>query len=436
MRGSDDNFISHSNRPGSKSDAARRFLDSLTRLKRSRRMFYRSEAGDLAHELQDLLADIKDASPDPKTGLQLLAKFYEADGKIIEQCDDSDGVVGDVFLIDAQQLFDAYATACNDKKWLCGIILKLCAGNDYGVRDHILDASGLYFPADLLRQLADTFVRLGKRELKAHTDDSRHNYRASHYLLLAETVAQQLKDPGLFEQIRLLNREGGCAGWLDIADAYLKAGDAETALDRAGRESTTNPLTATSRDELLLKIHQARGDHKAMTEAAGRLFHAKRTRDNFERLIELVGETERARILQEEAACIQRNTAFELRDAIFLADMGETAIAEAYIFKHAAQLDGQEYYALPPLAEQLTEAGHPLGAAVIYRALLEANLAPSISKYYRYGVRYLRELDRIAPAVSDWGAFQPHSEYLAALRSKHGRKSRFWELYAKSARRG
>lgn len=33
-------------------------------------------------------------------------------------CDDSDGVLDDVFTIDASELFVYYAADCDDKKWL------------------------------------------------------------------------------------------------------------------------------------------------------------------------------------------------------------------------------------------------------------------------------------------------------------------------------
>lgn len=414
--------------------AVHRFTATLNGIKRRQRMIFRSETADFAAELRELLADLNTANPDPKTGIQLLVKFFEADGKIVNQCDDSDGAIGDVYQIDAQQLFDAYAAACPDKEWLCQVLLKLCAVNDYGLRDYLLDHAELFLPANLLRQLAESFLRLGQRELKTYKEPWQSH--ASHYLILVETIARRLKDPEFFERVHLMHRDGGRASWFEVAEAYLEAGDTANALDRVGRESGMDRGTAGNRDELLLKIHKARGDRKAMAAAAGRLFHADRSKIRFDRLIELVGEAERGRILAESVEIIQGNQKFDLGDALFMAEMGETAAAEAYILKHVAHLDGNEYYSLPQLADQLAEAGHPLGAAVIFRALVEANLAPALSKYYRYGVRYLRDLDEVASAVTDWGSFKPHPEYLEYLRIKHARKSRFWELYEKSLRRG
>ncbi len=64
-----------------------------------------------------------------------------------------------------------------------------------------------------------------------------------------------------------------------------------------------------------------------------------------------------------------------------------------------------------------------------YRALLESILARAQSKYYHHGARYLRKLDSIAEAITDWKELIPHDQHKEALREKHKRKYSFWGKY-------
>jgi len=53
---------------------------------------------------------------DPQTGAELVASFYQADGDVFDQCDDSGGDVGIVFRFDAKQLFGVKSvTSCRIK---------------------------------------------------------------------------------------------------------------------------------------------------------------------------------------------------------------------------------------------------------------------------------------------------------------------------------
>jgi hypothetical protein len=62
-----------------------------------------------------LLEDLKAGVSDPFTGVDLIASFYETDKGTIAHCDDSSGVVGDVYRFTAQELFVEYASRCPEK---------------------------------------------------------------------------------------------------------------------------------------------------------------------------------------------------------------------------------------------------------------------------------------------------------------------------------
>jgi uncharacterized protein DUF6880 len=110
---------------------------------------------------------------------------------------------------------------------------------------------------------------------------------------------------------------------------------------------------------------------------------------------------------------------------------------------HAARLivenfrswSGADYYTLPKVAETL-EHEYPLASTILYRALLDDILTRARSKAYRYGAKYLKQLETLA-AESDAGPERPpeiltHKEYYEKLKQNHARKSGFWAQVAQT----
>jgi len=89
-------------------------------------------------------------------------------------------------------------------------------------------------------------------------------------------------------------------------------------------------------------------------------------------------------------------------DAEFLIAMGKVDEAEAYLLGRAIQLDGNHYGSLLPLAEAMESESRHLSASLIYRSLLISILERGYTKAYPHGVRYLKKLDKLAVAISDW----------------------------------
>jgi hypothetical protein len=166
-----------------------------------------------------------------------------------------------------------------------------------------------------------------------------------------------------------------------------------------------------------------------MREVAWRLFRNYRSKERLSMLLRALGESERARVIEAEVRKIREEEELSYRDAAFLIELGRLDDAEDYLCRYRDQLDGDAYTSLLPLAKALEEGGHPLGATVVYRALLESILRRAQSRYYHHGVRYLKKLDALAPAVVDWRGIIPHAEYKQKLIDAHGRKRSFWSKY-------
>ncbi len=405
-------------------EKVKRFKAKLNGLKRSRRFIDWKEAGSFARELEGLLADLEESVEDGKTGVELVARFFECDRAVFERCDDSSGMVGDVFRYDANKLFTRFAAKCTDKKWLAKCIIKLLGSNDYGARDYLLESAAEFLPQKNLRKLADQLWQLAEEE--KDTYPQRRWYRG------VEELAAQLGDAPLFEKARLAAwGEPGTAACLDIAEIYLETGEPQTALAWIERDKKPGDFQADKRDQLLQIIYTALGEPDKVIEIAWKRFRSYRSLDDLEELLTVIGAEKEEAVIAEQAQEILADKRFNASDAKFLLETGCLDQAEVYLLQSVEQIDGIFYGSLLPLATAMEKAGRHLAASMLYRALLDSILKRGQTKTYPHGVRYLKKLDKMASAVSNWQQFLSHERYKEAIRMAHGRKYSFWGKYDK-----
>lgn len=408
--------------------AIRTFTSCLAAAKRRTRFIYGREAAAFAGELRSALLDLKDGLSDPRKGVELVTNFFCSDEAFFNMCDDSNGDLGDVFTMDACDLFVQYASACNDKQWLADRVLQLQRDNDYGVRDCLIDAAAQYLPESAIRGLVEQLWTLARGEEVDH--------RQRSWLHLILSLARQLHDPDLYERAaRAAWPKLGTAAYIDIANVCFESGNAQTALAWLKKIPLDERFEADKRDDLLLTVYQQLGDMKAAAETAWRMFRRCRYEETFEQLLTIIGPGKRQQILDEETKLILQSPGLSYTDAEFLIWCGKMDEAETYLLTRAAELDGDNYYSILPLAEAMQREERFLAATILYRALLESILARAISKYYSHGVRYLRRLDELAPLINTWRDFTPHTTYFLDLLEKHKRKLSFWERYEAKGRR-
>ena len=106
--------------------------------------------------------------------------------------------------------------------------------------------------------------------------------------------------------------------------------------------------------------------------------------------------------------------------------------AARLVLERHVELDGNLYYLLDPVARWL-EGSHPLAATVLRRTMIEDTLDSAKSKRYRHAVRHLAECRLLASLIGDYGGFEAHEDFVARLRTKHGRKTGFWALLTDTA---
>lgn len=405
-------------------EKVKRFKAKLSGLKRSRRFIDWREADSFARELAGLLANLEESVEDGKTGVELVARFFECDQAVFDRCDDSSGTVGDVFRYDANRLFTRFAAKCPDKKWLAKCIIKLFGGNDYGARDYLLESAAEFLPKANLRELADQFWQLA--------EEGQDTYRQRSWYRGVEELANQLGDASLFEKARLAAwGEPGTAACLDIAEIYLKTGEPQTALAWVERDKDSGTFEEDKRNQLLQTIYTELGEPDKVTEIAWKRFRSYRSLPDLEELLTVIGAENKEAVIAEQAKEILAEKRFSALDAEFLLETGCLDQAENYLLQSVEQIDGNFYDFLLPLATAMEKAERHLAASMLYRALLDSILNRGQTKTYPHGLRYLKKLDKLALAVSNWQQFLSHEIYKEAIRQAHGRKYSFWGKYDK-----
>ena len=399
-----------------------RFKKKLSGLKRRKRFIGWRESAGFSRELQMLFQDLKSGVDDPLSGVELVAAFYEADNTIFEICDDSSGNIGDVFRYDAKELFVDYASRCDNKEKVADIILKMNQKDNYGIRDTLIDCAGECLPEEVIRTMI--------AELQKWADKEKDDNGKRTHLILIESLARQIKDAQLFERTRIASwGKLNSAALVDIARVYLESGDIETAHSWLKKIPEGETYQAYERDKLLEEIYHKQGDSEKLTELLFQKFKSYQSTDTLQALLDVIGHDKRDEVVADEVALILKADRLRESDAEFLIAVERIDEAEDYLLKRADRLDGNHYGSLLSLAEVMESENRHLAASLMYRSLLISILERGYTKAYPHGIRYLKKMDKLSEAVTDWKEFNTHEAFKEQIIEAHGRKRSFWSKY-------
>lgn len=400
----------------------KRLKSKIAGIRRGKRFIDYQKSGPYARELESLLDEIDRTADDTRQGVELVAAFIQTDDAVLGRADDSDGSIGDVYRILACNSFARHASQCEDKEWLQNLLLKLYANDEFGVRESIIANSTNFLPESYLRRMVDEFWLLGEKETNEH--------KKYHWYIPIEAIAKQLKDPELFERAcRAKWPELPVAGHLNIAETYFESGYPLVALQWLDKVSPDETFRLDERERLLFKVLEALGDKARAEEVAWRIFRRFRSEETLLLLLDVIGQSERERLIDIEIAEISQSPELDYVAVGFMMEMERFDDAERYITERSDQLNGDYYHELLPWAKTFDKQEKFLVGSIIYRALLEAILRRAKSKYYTYGIRYLRKLDDLAQQVNNWGDFMNHDDYKLNLQIEHKLKRSFWTRY-------
>lgn len=304
-------------------------------------------------------------------------------------------------------------------------VVKLFGGNDYGVRDTLLKSAADFLAEKNIRELAKQFWQLAEAE--------KDEYHMKSWYRGVEELAEQVGDARLFEKARLVSwgEPPSTAACLDIADMYLKNGEAQTALDWIKRDKNPGTFQEDKRHKLLQTIYQEMGETDKVTEIAWKRFRGHRSIHSLNELLAVIGKEQKDAVIAGQAREILAGKTFSRSNAKFLLQTGCLDQAESYLLQSVGQFNGDFYESLLPLAQAMENEGRSLAAVMLYRALLDSILQRGYTKSYPHGIRYLKKLDTLALGINDWQRFPSHETYAKEVRLAHGRKHSFWGRYDK-----
>jgi hypothetical protein len=399
-----------------------RFKKKLSALKRSRPFVDWRGARALARELEMLLQDLKSGVDDPFTGVTLVASFYEADTIIFEKCNDSSGIIGDVFRYDAREMFVDYASRCSAKEKIAELILRMNVKDSYGVRQFLVNSAGECLPEPIIRSMITI--------LQERAENEKDEYDRRHHSVLIESLARQIKDAKLFEKTRIASWGTlSAVAYIDIARVYWESGDVESAHTWLKRFPEGTTYQSHERDQLLRKVYKKQGDSEKLTDLLYRNFRSYRSVNTLQELLDVIGHDKREGVIADEVILILESSSLQTSNVEFLISIGKIDEAEAYLLKRTDQLNGDFYGSLLPLAEAMELGNRYLAASMIYRSLLISILERAHTKSYLHGIRYLKKLDKLAMITDDWQKFTHHRTFMEQITKAHARKRSFWSKY-------
>ncbi len=371
-----------------------------------------------AQQLDFLLHDLRFSVHTGLDGFRLTCLFIENDQSVFDNFHD-DGTFSGIFQIDAVSMLEDYGRECSDKDWICHQLFRLYEEDATGARWNIFDGAVHYLPEEKVRQLIARLRSAG---------ESKPGHKEK-WLHAVEALAKQIGDFDLFEQARLAGSSTlSTADICEIARLRLDAGDASGALALLKKVDAIRNRQ-TEYNKLLLAVYKALSMKEEESAQAWRLFKSVRSEENFEELLQAIGESERETVIENEMAEIFAKHGVTYTDAHFLLHGKRFDEAEKYLWQHEVALKRGLYANILPLAQAMEADDRYLIASVLYRVVLDELLQQAYSKSYHHGVGYLRKLDAMSDKITGWKNVVPHTEYLSEIRVTHGRKSSFWSQY-------
>lgn len=380
---------------------------------------WRSVAG-YAYQLSQLLSNLKESIDESCEGVKRVRHFFEKDSSIMESCDDSGGTVGMVFSIDATDCFVYFSKKCERKEFVAQQLLELVLDDQYGVRDQLIEQASDCLPEQWLRWLVEQLQQ----------GDEEDSWSATQRNTLLQSLARQLKDARLFEEVTL-RRTLSFTSCLDVAQVYLENGDATRAEGWAERANLEFPSKHNFRSydyqTIRREIYRQLGDREGEERMAWEIFRSNRSVQRLAELLQTLGEEQREAVVTGETAQILASSPEILigSDASFLLQLDNTDAAEQYLMKRIALLNKIDYITLTEWVVQFAQ--NPLLASLIYRELLNDILLRGYTKAYHYAVDYWIQLQQLSPQVSIWEPYLTHQQYQQQVHQEHGRKRSFWQ---------
>lgn len=383
------------------------------------------------------------ANTDAREALELMWRFIDMADAVQDRCDDSNGVIGDIFRTACRDLGPLAEAAKPDPVALADRVFAALNENGYGQYDDLiatlapaLGPPGLDHLKARVIELAKTPVEMppqGERKLigwssngPLYEDWLKASGRESTVRLALQEIADAQGDVDAFiAQFNEKTRKApGIAA--EIAERLLAAGRVEEALRALDSAEYRSGRPDFEFEDARIKVLEALGRDAEAQSARWTCFadalSAEHLRAYLKRLPDFDDVEAETRALDHAEQYRHLLPALS-----FLVTWPALDRAARLVIHRAGELNGYYYEALSPAADALA-GKYPLAATLLLRAMIDFTLKQARSKRYRHAARHLLECTSLAATITDYGAFETHAAYAARLRAEHGRKIAFWEL--------
>lgn len=411
-------------------------------IRRAKSYIGRKTQKTLAKELTEFvgLIETKIAPDAPDTAFELLwAQLHLAEG-IYERTDDSRGTIGDTMRAAVDALGTLAPSLTRDPETLADDLFEALVADGYGAFDYTLAA------------LAPALGETGLAQIKTLAETARDapltDADLTYYRYIRDPEerdykARQSRNRSLDLILRdIADEQGDVDAWLaqyspeqlryatiapEAAMRLLDADRAEEAL------ALLQPALAAP-DDLRLDRRDLDNAHFACLLTLGRKddlrdalwqrFETRLCPAALREHIKLLPDFED--IEAEDAARTIVRKFPHITMALQYCDVTkDMALAAEVINARAAEIDGDHYEVLTPLAEALRPT-HPLQAVLLWRFMIDFALDNARKGRYRHAANHLSACAEVDAEITDYRDHPTHTAYVMDLRARHERKASFW----------
>lgn len=390
----------------------------IASLKKSSRFIDYYESSDFATKIDQLRMHItRDLLPRfPNHAVDLLTAFLDLHPKTLNRVDDSNGVIGDVFIKACADLANAYAAVTTSLEDMIELVFNRFMNNGYAVYDDII--------FNFKTILGDEGLKLLEQKLK-HAYNSKNTMRISIGL---KQIADCQDDVDAYISACSFNAKPSAHEHLEIAERFIKHWKGQEAIKWL--DSIDLPHTHSwqhKRKDLKIEALELCGKYQEAQTERLHWFEETLSPSVYK---EIVKYAEVDFIGSFHKIAIQK--ALEFHDPYtaitFLVAIQEFEPLAILVHSKSSDLDGSNYNILRPAADVLHKID-PLAATLLYRKMIQPILANTKSKYYNYAAKDLVTCGILSNQITDWKQYQNHEIYFLELSMQHKRKTSFWAGY-------
>ncbi len=380
----------------------------------------------------------------PTEGLELLWRFLDLAESVFERCDDSSGTVIGIFHAAVADLGAIARSARVDPKQLGDQAFSSLMDNGYGQFDGLIPALQPALGDAGLEHLKQRMIALSAEPVRRppvkerqiigwgsggafYADDIAERSRANTVQWVLQEIADAQGDVDAYtaqydEEVRKVPTIAAA-----IARRLLAANRADEAwrtIEAAKHRRSDLPDNEweDARIDVLVALGRGEEAQAARWTCFERWLSVPHLRDYLKTLPDFDD-------FEAEQRALDHAERYDtvIQAVWFLVSWPALDRAAKVAIQRAAELDGNRYEILSPVAEALA-GKYPLAATLALRSMIDFTLRQSRSSRYGHAARHLRECGGLASAITDYVTFAAHDAYVSRLRREHGKKTAFWSL--------